>query len=472
MPFPVSPANGQIYKNKRWNSTKGVWESAYDSSATASTLVSRDSSGQILASTFSGAGTSLTGTAASLTAGSVAWSGITSKPTTISGFAITDAITTANIGSQSVSHAATATDSSKLPIAGGSMTGKINGKINTGGSLVASNSTGSFEAIGDTTNAASMSFHRPALGAINIGLDIDNVFKIGGWAFGSNYVGISAADVSGIVSGSTKLWSGSICVSGGQALNYPNTGYGITGAVHFTGAVNGQSQGITWTANGQTQAGLLVHNDNGLGTTMRLLTTESYATGPQTALTVENTGNVTIERGSIIFPNKGFGSMKIGNGTGMLSGYPTQNYNVIKSDESIYFDSANKYVLAIDGDGGYTHFWRGTSTTGFFLHGSTGNTTGVMSNLSDRNLKKDISELTGALDLILKLKPTNYQWKEPEKYGSGVKQGFIAQEVETVKSDWVIEMGEYKALQLQGLDAYLVKAIQEISARLTILENK
>ena len=42
------------------------------------------------------------------TASSVAWTGITSKPTTISGYGITDAITTSNIGSQSVSSATTA----------------------------------------------------------------------------------------------------------------------------------------------------------------------------------------------------------------------------------------------------------------------------------------------------------------------------------------------------------------------------
>lgn len=41
-------------------------------------------------------------------AGSVPWSGVTSKPTTISGYGITDAITTGNIGSQSVSYASSA----------------------------------------------------------------------------------------------------------------------------------------------------------------------------------------------------------------------------------------------------------------------------------------------------------------------------------------------------------------------------
>ncbi len=441
MAYPTSPTNGQIYKNKRWNSTKLVWEFALDSNNIASSTVVRDSNGNF-------------------SAGAVAPAVLTSalqKPVIIG----------PNINADSNGWNPTAgVDSGTLYITSNRVAGS------TGIDFIARTNSayiGSYfwhwSDYATTTTNLLMSLDR--LGQLSVKSNITSSNSATGSLVVAGGAGIGGAlNVGGNINASV------LSVSGGQALNYPNTGYGITGAVHFTGAVNGQSQGITWTANGQTQAGLLVHNDNGIGTTMRLLTTESYTTGPQTALTVANTGNVTIERGSIIFPNKGFGSMKIGNETGMLSGYPTQNYNVIKSEESIYFDSANKYVLAIDGDGGYTHFWRGTSTTGFFLHGSTGNTTGVMSNLSDRNLKKDISELTGALDLILKLKPTNYQWKEPEKYGSGVKQGFIAQEVETIKSDWVIEMGEYKALQLQGLDAYLVKAIQEISARLTILENK
>jgi len=54
--------------------------------------------GALTATSFSGAGTGLTGTAASLTAGAVAWTGVTGKPTTISGYGITD-IVSSNSGS-------------------------------------------------------------------------------------------------------------------------------------------------------------------------------------------------------------------------------------------------------------------------------------------------------------------------------------------------------------------------------------
>lgn len=60
----------------------------------------------------------------------------------------------------------------------------IIGKSNTGGSLAASNDTGGLSIRGGSGNAASMSFHRPGIYAINMGLDTDNAFKIGGWSQG------------------------------------------------------------------------------------------------------------------------------------------------------------------------------------------------------------------------------------------------------------------------------------------------
>jgi hypothetical protein len=58
----------------------------------------------------------------SLITGSVPWTGITGKPTTVAGYGITDAITTANIGSQSVASAVTASTLSNanvsIPVTG------------------------------------------------------------------------------------------------------------------------------------------------------------------------------------------------------------------------------------------------------------------------------------------------------------------------------------------------------------------
>lgn len=76
--------------------------------------------------------------------------------------------------------------SSKADIAGASFTGLVIGKPNTGGALALSNDTGNFSVRNATANdAASISFHRPNIYAVNMGLDTDNAFKIGGWSQGS-----------------------------------------------------------------------------------------------------------------------------------------------------------------------------------------------------------------------------------------------------------------------------------------------
>lgn len=72
--------------------TGGTLTGALNSSAKIETT------GNVIAGNFSGPGTGLTGTASSLTAGAVAWTGVTGKPTTISGYGITD-IVSSNVGS-------------------------------------------------------------------------------------------------------------------------------------------------------------------------------------------------------------------------------------------------------------------------------------------------------------------------------------------------------------------------------------
>lgn len=72
-----------------------------------------------------------------------------------------------------------------LPLGGGTVTGTANfnssqnhSYVGQAGTLVAYASPG--------TTGATMSFHRPGYYAINLGLDSDNVFRIGGWSASSN----------------------------------------------------------------------------------------------------------------------------------------------------------------------------------------------------------------------------------------------------------------------------------------------
>jgi hypothetical protein len=89
---------------------------------------------------------------------------------------------------------------------------------------------------------------------------------------------------------------------------------------------------------------------------------------------------------------------------------------------------------------------------------------------SDIRLKENITELEPQLDKILALKPCEFDYKD----GSGHQIGFIAQEMQEVYPDVVNESLD-GMLTLSGwnkTEARLVKAIQELTARVQELENK
>ena len=74
-----------------------------------------------------------------------------------------------------------------LPLSGGSMSGLIVGSPTGVVAFTSANDNGNFSVRSISSNASSpatMSFHRPGIYAINMGLDTDNVFKIGGWSAG------------------------------------------------------------------------------------------------------------------------------------------------------------------------------------------------------------------------------------------------------------------------------------------------
>jgi len=116
----------------------------------------------------------------------------------------------------------------------------------------------------------------------------------------------------------------------------------------------------------------------------------------------------------------------------------------------------------------------------FYCNGNAGKTTGIYwVNTSDARIKIDIRDLTETadpLDVICRLKGRTFKWKNPEKHGSNggdVVTGFIAQEVEAIKPDWVQntdqdfegrQPGEpgVKHTNLAGLECYLVEAIKKL----------
>jgi len=79
-------------------------------------------------------------------------------------------------------------------------------------------------------------------------------------------------------------------------LSFPNPGSTAKGAINLRMSTSDRETGLTFSSAGSdnAQAGIFVHQDNSAGTHMYFLTTDSYATGPQTRMTILNNGNVGI----------------------------------------------------------------------------------------------------------------------------------------------------------------------------------
>ena len=133
-------------------------------------------------------------------------------------------------------------------------------------------------------------------------------------------------------------------------------------------------------------------------------------------------------------------------------------------DYPIYFQDSDGAHFTVSGDGSATITGGGTSVT------------------SDRRIKTDIVDTTSKLEDINKLKVRNFDFITADGNQDGKKHiGFIADEFKTVFPSMVKEMKikaygkEYTDLQSitdSALIPILVKAIQELSAKVTTLESK
>jgi hypothetical protein len=151
-------------------------------------------------------------------------------------------------------------------------------------------------------------------------------------------------------------------------------------------------------------------------------------------------------------------------------------FNVLSRDAST--DSSNRFMQ---------FFSNVTSSTGTAMGGIVGNGTSNVqfAALSDVREKQNITSLSGSLSKINKLNPVEFDWI---KSGEHCEGGFVAQEVEEIFPEYVIQNvsngddEERKGItggMTAGFVSHLVKAIQEqqtlieaLTARITALEAK
>ncbi|HED66574.1 MAG TPA: hypothetical protein ENJ09_13590 [Planctomycetes bacterium] len=110
----------------------------------------------------------------------------------------------------------------------------------------------------------------------------------------------------------------------------------------------------------------------------------------------------------------------------------------------------------------------GISAPGFKLHvnGSAGKPGGgSWSVASDARLKKNVAELDGALEKLLRLRGVTFEYIDPESINelSGTQTGMIAQEVAEVFPGWVEEGPDgYLRLSIRGFEALAVEALRDL----------
>ena len=105
----------------------------------------------------------------------------------------------------------------------------------------------------------------------------------------------------------------------------------------------------------------------------------------------------------------------------------------------------------------------------------------VLNDVSDETVKTDIVELpeTLGVSFLKRLRPRRFKWKETSK-DQRPRAGLVAQEVKQAlldhgikeeESSFFNEEGGKYSLQSQQFIACLIKAIQELDARVTSLES-
>lgn len=103
-----------------------------------------------------------------------------------------------------------------------------------------------------------------------------------------------------------------------------------------------------------------------------------------------------------------------------------------------------------------------------FASGCTGCT-------SDARFKKNIATVTTALGKLLSLRGVWFQWNDPAKHGdeSRRQMGMIAQEVEKVLPEWVMQDKDgYRYLNTNGFPALAVEAMREMKNENDALKNR
>jgi hypothetical protein len=197
------------------------------------------------------------------------------------------------------------------------------------------------------------------------------------------------------------------------------------------------------------------------------------------------------------------GSLLVTGNVGIGTTAPTNKFEVNAggtvsyTGNDIVFRNSNGQSALYHDSGGYV-YWYSTQAITFYpgqsrsVTFSTGGNVGIGSNspgypldvngtarvttlieTSSKRYKKNIKTLPSQLEVINELRPVTFKWKDKTK-GEDTQYGLIAEEVQTIVPEAVAlnDKGETEAVSYTKLVPILIKAVQELRAKVEALENK
>ena len=334
-----------------------------------------------------------------------------------------------------------------------------------------------FIVLGSVTDAGAASEHIRMTDTGNVGIGTttpDQKLQVGGNFHIYDEVGNTDASLF-MTTGSSNTTTVKIASNGTSYLNGGNVGIGTTSPdslLQLESSANPDVElKISNTAtvvSGQNFGGSKVRliadgtNGDGEGALRHALVseTDSYANWEI------RTGN---ELGTLAFDTLGSERMRITSG-GKLYFNTTGDATTTDPGLVFYPSGNNVYVInAVSLTSSWSHFQfiNPNGTVGSIV--TSGSATAYNTS-SDYRLKEDLQDFKG-LDMVSKIPVYDFKWKTDENRSYGV----MAHELQEVLPDAV--SGKKDAEEMQGVDyskivPLLVKSIQELEAKIKILENK
>ena len=270
----------------------------------------------------------------------------------------------------------------------------------------------------------------------------------------------------------------------GIGTSSPNTKLEVTGAVRAT---NSGSSGYFYRGyrSGTTSAWYVYDSGTEVQMTVEQANPLLFGTSNTERMRIDSSGNamigtttaglkLTVQAGvTIVSGDQSTCRLVLQNTTspGRTFSLVAGTVGVGNDDFTIYDNTASATRVTLKANG---EFIIGTSDQGAYnlqCNGTGVWGAGAYVNGSDARIKEDIAPIESGLDVVEKLNPVTYRYKEDWSKDQSTQTGFIAQELLTALNgqiyvDGVVQQGgEYMSVAYQNIIPILTKAIQELNAK-------